>query len=167
MYYLHTFLNIIGWEGRQSLRSLNFDWKLPEEEAHALGLYTSARATYVLLSECRMLTSLSVELDVVNMLTWQEDGDQRPVPFSYIHEIPHIELMYSLRGLKDITIGWKNCQGLEGMEGWAKTLGGCWRLDPNTYVPVAMPIDAVVETSNDRLSSYVHWTADDGRLVEV
>lgn len=41
LYYLQTFLSIIGKPGREALRSLRFEWKLPEEEAHALQMYTN------------------------------------------------------------------------------------------------------------------------------
>ena len=159
LYYLQTFLRLVGGKGRQSLKSLQFVWKLPEEDAHALGAYTSVRDTYMLLCECCSLTELSVELDVVNMLTWRGNGKPRSAMLKLIKELPCLELVYELRGPKEIKIGWKHCKGLQGMETWAKELAGHWRLPHGANQAMAKPVESDVVVSKDRVWHYIHWQA--------
>lgn len=45
-----------------------------------------------------------------------------------LQELPSIELMYGLRGLREVTISWKDVPGLGGMEDWARWIVGLWRL---------------------------------------
>lgn len=77
LYYLQTFLKIIDKPGREALRALRIGWKLPEEEAHALQMYTNIYETYTMLLECSCLKKLSLEIDVVNLLTWRGNGNPR------------------------------------------------------------------------------------------
>lgn len=115
----------------------------------------------MLLSECKSLRKLSVDLDVVNMLTWRGSGSPRSVPLSYLHEIPHIAIVYRLRGLKNINIAWKDYVGLEGMENWATTLAGCWRLPMGTDGANAVAVNAEAVWSHDDVWRCVEWQADE------
>ena len=157
LYYLHAFLSLIGQKGRQSLKSLSFSWRLPEEDAKALGAYTAEDETYTLLGECRSLTKLHVDLDIMNMLTWRGDGTERSTMLSYLYLIPHIALVYELRGLKDVKIGWESCPGLEGMDRWAKVLAGYWRLPHSTESWSAVAVDTEVQRSRDSERRFLHW----------
>jgi hypothetical protein len=53
--YLEMFLVLIGHRGRKNLKSLVFQWRLPEEEAQALGISTKEQRVYSLLAECTSL----------------------------------------------------------------------------------------------------------------
>lgn len=151
VYYLNVFLKIIGKPGREVLRSLRFGWKLPEEEAHALGIYTDVKETFTILVECSSLKKLKVDLDVVNLPTWRWNGDPRSTMLNYLHEIPYMELVYQLRGVKDMEISWMHVQGLEGMEMWARTLAGYWRLPIGGIHGDAVPVP------KDESSMYGFW----------
>ena len=166
LYYLQTFLEIIGERGRQNLRSLKFAWRLPEEEAHALGTYTSTEHTYTLLGECVSLVELSVDLDLVNMLSWRENGNPRSSMLNYVFEIPHIALMYELRGLKNIRVGWKHSEGLQEVENWEKTLAGYWRLPHGVGGESAVEVDAELEVTPDDVWHSIHWQATNEKRAE-
>lgn len=170
LYYLQAFLEVIGKRGRQYLKSLHFSWSLPEEDAHALGAYTTVEDAYMLVGECTSLTKLVVELDMVNMLKWCGDGYPRWIMLKYVEELPYIALVYELRGLKDIKIGWKPCEGLQGMEQCAKDLAGHWRLPRETRGEMANPdpVDTEVEVSKDGLWHGIEWRAnDEAKVVDV
>ena len=168
LYYLRVFLELIGEKGRQSLKSLKFSWRLPEEEAHALGTYTSVVEAYILLGECKSLVELSAELDVINMLTWRGNGNPRSSMLNYVLEIPHIARIYELRGLKDVTNAWTQCEGLQGMEDWAKTLAGYWRLPHGMSGEEATEVDAELKVSGDGLWHCIRWqTKHENNVVET
>ena len=116
LYYLQASLSVIGEKGRQSLRSLKLYWRLSEEEAQPLIVYTSVKMPYVLLGECRSLLDLSVEIHVVKMLHKAGDGKRRPQMLNYLNEIPYVHRVFELRGLKMISIEWRACEGLIGMD---------------------------------------------------
>ncbi|KAK5116303.1 hypothetical protein LTR85_009275 [Meristemomyces frigidus] len=159
LYYLQAFLELIGYGARQHLRSLRFIWRLPEEEAHSLGLYTATATTYRLLHECRALVKLDVEMDVYNLLTWMQSVDEREQMLQYLHEVPNIEWMYELRGLKDIIFGWRPLDGSEGMHDWVCWLIGVWRLPKGAQSTNAVPIEAQLRQSESGMTEYVHWQA--------
>ena len=158
LYYLNVFLKIVGAGGRKALRSLHFIWKLPEEEAHSLQIYTDIKETYDLLAQCCHLTELHVELDIINLLTWCGNGNPRPAMLNYMQEIPSIELMYRLRGLKDIKISWKHIQGLEGMEVWARTLAGYWCMPYGTPDESAVAVDEGSQIWAGESQKSLMWT---------
>ena len=128
LYYLRTFLQITGSPGRKALNSLLFVWKLPEEETHTLQMYTNEYETYTMLLECYGLKELDINVDISNLLPWRGNGNPRTAVLNYLHEIPSIELLYGLRGLRNVRISWTHVQGLEGMEDWVRWMVGLWRL---------------------------------------
>ncbi|KAK4550064.1 hypothetical protein LTR36_003031 [Oleoguttula mirabilis] len=140
LYYLQAFLKLIGADARQHLRSLRFIWKLPEEEAHSLGLYTATTTTYRLLGECTALVRLDVEMDINNLLAWKGSGDGRERMLGYLHEVPNIEWMHELRGLKDVKLSWRRLEGFEGMHGWT--------------------VETELREAESSTTEYVHWRAD-------
>lgn len=167
LYYLQMFLRLIGQEGRKCMKSLRFGWTLPEEEARALGMYTSVEETYTLLGQCSSLVELSVDMDPDNMMRWRGTGRQRSVPLTYLDEFPHIALVKALRGLKDIRIGWKDYFDLQGVAEWAATLAGLWRLPQGTEEVNAVPVEAEVLVSSNVHWHYIHWKAREESIVEV
>lgn len=162
LYYLQAFLEIIGPAARRHLSSLRFVWKLPEEEARSFGLYTATATAYRLLAECKALTKLDVEMDVPNLLTWTQRGAERGQMLRYLEEVPNIELMCDLRGLKDVKFGWHPLPGFLGMHEWVCWLLGVWRLPEGTHYTEAMPIEAELQQSagGGGIIEYIHWQAE-------
>ena len=112
-----------------------------------------------LLRECTSLIKLSIDFDVVNMLTWRPSGIPRSVRLNFIHEIPHITLLYEIRGLKDIKIAWKSYPGLQGMEEWAKTLIAYWRIPREADPAIPEAVETGAEVITDEEWNSVHWRA--------
>ena len=75
-----------------------------------------------------------------------------------------MHLMYYLRGLKDIKIGWKHCDGVYFIEEWAKLLAGYWRLARDDPGEGVAPVDADVGTLTS--TSYIHWKAGSRNTTE-
>ena len=93
------------------------------------------------------------------MLTWRPNGNPRTVRLNFIHEIPHITLLNEIRGLKDVTIAWKACPGLQGMEEWAKTLIAYWRLPREADLAKLEAVETGAEVIKDENWEVVHWRA--------
>lgn len=126
LYYLYAFLRVVGPSARAALKSLRFDWKLPEQEARALGLVTDVEATWGLLNECTTLVSLEVDLHVTNLLSWHDNGDERAQRLRWLGELPKIELLLIPRGLNKVVFAWEAVEGFQGMEEWVKVVVGVW-----------------------------------------
>lgn len=167
LYYLQAFLRIAGEQGRRHLKSLRFDWKLPEEDAHATGAYTDVNSTYNLLASCTNLTKLNVDLHVRNMLSWRANGNPRTEPLSNLSELRFIDQVFGLRGLKEVTIGWQDEHGLVGMDAWVSYLVGCWRLKPGQGIEAYQPVNATLRNLQDSTWLYVHWQADRDTAIET
>ncbi|KAF2164516.1 hypothetical protein M409DRAFT_56770 [Zasmidium cellare ATCC 36951] len=156
LYYLQAFLTIIGDAGRKSVKSLRFDWKLPEDESHALDTFADSPTAYMLLLQCKQLTTLWIDLDVVNLLSWGEDGERNGVVKRDMSETRGIALMYSLRGLEEIRVRWKNVEGLV-MEDWVKAMMGVWRLPHGAQASQYTPVEAEVTLENKEEWRCVFW----------
>lgn len=158
LYYLQAFLQLIGDTGRHSLKSLRFDWKLPEEELQALDLPLSLYHAYTLLLECKNLHTLWVDIDVSNLLKWHEDGTPRDYWLSDMSQSPAIAFMYQLRGLKDVKIRWKPEEGLELHE-WAKWMIGFWSLPHGAEWSENVPVEAEMQWDEHTEWYSVQWLA--------
>lgn len=159
LYYLYAFLKVIGPAGWKALRSLQFTWKLPEEEAHALKQYTPIQHTYALFNECTNLNDIAMGIDVVNLLTWRSNGNPRSVSLKYLNEIPDIEMLCQLRGLKEITLSWPDIQGLHWMEKWARAVMGIWRMPRGTAIRDAVLVNEGSTFAKIKNAFYLMWSA--------
>lgn len=163
LYYLQTFLQVIGEKGRHNLKSLRFQWKLPEEDALSLGLCTNVQQTYRLLAECKSLVNVDVEIDAKNLLIWRGSGKPRSEMLNYLYELPHLDVLYGLRGMQQIKISWKTSAGLIGMEAWAKYLINFWSLPHGaSWKDVVDTGDATLVETEDPDLVEVIWRAASG-----
>ncbi|KAK4499481.1 hypothetical protein PRZ48_009996 [Zasmidium cellare] len=156
LYYLMAFLSIIGDAGRKCVKSLRFDWKLPEDESHALETFVSHAKAYMLLLQCKQLTTLWIDLDVVNLLSYRGDGQRYRVMKRDMSETKAIGLMYSLRGLEEIRVRWRHVEGLV-MEDWVKAMMGVWRLPRETDGSLAVPVEAEMTMDKKKEWCSVFW----------
>ena len=165
MYYLQSFLQVIGATARKRLRSLHFVWRLPEHEAKSLDQRTDMMTTFGLLFECTALCRLDMEVDVRNLLAWDEDGDERTYPLHYIYEVPRSEYIYTIRGIKEARITWEDDEGLTGVGEWACHLIGVWRLARTADFGEAVPVKAEMKNvpGTDRMA--VTWCAGGDDVV--
>lgn len=160
LYYLQAFLHVIGLNGRKRLKSLKFNWRFPEEEAIPLNIYTAAGTIWRLLVECVALDRLDVQMDVLNVLTWQGNGTTRAEPLGSFDEMPHVQTLCKLRDLKEVRFAWEHCDGLEGMPDFVRYLIAIWRSKAKGTDANFTPIEAEVHEAvdNSRLR-YIHWKA--------
>lgn len=100
-----------------------------------------------------------MDMDVKNLLNWKGSGRKWKEPKQSLNEIPYLNVISKLRGLKKIKIAWKIQSGAFGMEDWAKTLAGYWRLPHGSDGMNVVPVDAAVVDSEDSKWRSIQWNA--------
>ncbi|KAH9826220.1 hypothetical protein Tdes44962_MAKER03603 [Teratosphaeria destructans] len=158
LYYLQTFLELIGERGRKHLRSLAFQWRVPQDEAYSLRMVTSHWRAYRLLLDCTALTTLDVHVDAFNLLSRKCDGLFKDYLLDSLDHVPSIELLEELRGLQDIKFGWGREGAPKGMVEWAESWIKLWRLPRGSWEPSEIEESEKVVSVNEAVG-YVHWRA--------
>ena len=125
-----------------------------------LSLYKDVLKTYNLLADYKPLCQPQVEMDVINLLTWRGNDNPRTVIMQYLYQMPHVNVLYGLRGISDAKISWKRCEGLAGMQFWANYMIGLWSLSRNSQPAHSVQVvDDEAEWSEDALVGTVQWLA--------
>ncbi|KAF2772012.1 hypothetical protein EJ03DRAFT_211195 [Teratosphaeria nubilosa] len=158
LYYLQTFLELIGEKGRKQLKSIAFKWKAPEDEAYALRIVMSHWRAYRLLLDCTTLTTLELEVNSYNLLSRKCDGRYKDYLLDSLDAVPSIELLYELRGLQDVKFGWVRDASSEGMIEWAESWIKLWRLPRGSWEVTDIE-ESEKEVSVGEAVEYAHWRA--------
>lgn len=112
--------------------------------------------TYKLLLDCTNLSTLWIDMDVVNLLTWRVNGLPRSAMLTDVSQMHAMEFMYGLRELKDIRIRWKKERGLV-MESWVKAVMGVWREPRESDGSNVSPVDTEMTIDAKKEWCCVHW----------
>ena len=77
----------------------------------------------------------------------------------FLTELPHIECLNDLRGLRDVKLSWHATEGLQGMHHWACAMIGVWRLQKGMSYWLGDQVEAPEMKVEDSDVHYVHWIA--------
>jgi hypothetical protein len=73
-------------------------------------MYADFYETYTMLLECCCLKELDIDINVVSLLTWHRNSYPMTAMLNYLYEPPSIEIIYGLRGLRNVRILWTQMQ---------------------------------------------------------
>lgn len=89
---------------------------------------TDVERTWKLLNECTNLTSLEIDMHVLNLVWWHANGDKRKLRLDFLQQVPKIEGLFVPHGLREIKFSWEDVKGVHSMEEWVKIVVGVWAL---------------------------------------